>query len=97
MEDERDRLGEAFLDDRLCRLAPWLSSAAGGRRIAFFISDMLPSPPPRSSRALIGIATFATVAHRILRYTDGHAETMTPAIPPTVPARLEPSATKAGV
>ena len=58
---------------------------------------MLPVPAAEELQGLTGIATFATIAHRILRYTDRHAETMTPAIPPTVRARLEPSATEAGV
>jgi hypothetical protein len=76
------------------RLAPrWVTFGA----IAFFISDMLPIPAAEELQGLIGLATFATIAHRILRHADGHAETMTPTIPPTVPAHLEPSATKAGV
>jgi hypothetical protein len=76
------------------RLAPrWVTFGA----IAFFISDMLPIPAAEELQGLIGIATFATIAHRILRHADGSAETIAPATGSTVGARLEPSATKAGV
>lgn len=76
------------------RLAPrWVTFGA----VAFFISDMLPIPAAEELQGLIGLVTFATIAHRIVRHTDGHTETTAPAAPSKVPARLDPSPTKAGV